>query len=64
MAKDYALRFVVNTTPDLLNDTIHQEVFSEFNGIRQLLLRQVVDTEEAQFREALIRLGWTPPKAV
>lgn len=31
------------------------------NGIREMIIRQVIDTGDAQVREALIKLGWTPP---
>ena len=31
-------------------------------GMRETILRTVVDTQEAGIRKALIDLGWTPPK--
>ena len=30
--------------------------------VRQTIVRLVIDTKEQQIREALIHLGWTPPK--
>ena len=32
------------------------------NDIRQESLRRVLDTQNQQIRQALIDLGWTPPK--
>jgi len=33
----------------------------EFNDQENNLIQIVFDTKEKQFREALIKLGWTPP---
>lgn len=30
--------------------------------VRRLIMRQVMDTQERAIREALIKMGWTPPK--
>lgn len=50
------LRYRVDTqvTKD---DLIVQELF---NG-QQMLSRWIMNTRDAQIREALITLGWTPP---
>jgi len=48
------------TTPSE-NGKIVQETFSIANGIRERIMRQVLDTSEQQIRDALIKLGWTPP---
>lgn len=32
-----------------------------FDGSRLRWTRHIVDTQESQVREALIKLGWTPP---
>lgn len=32
-----------------------------YENIRDIILRQVLDTNEEQVRQALIKLGWTPP---
>ena len=42
---------------------IWQDTFSVTNGLKERIMRQVIDTKEQQIREALIRLGWTPPNA-
>jgi hypothetical protein len=40
------------------------EQVTEFNdnGVREQLTRKLIDTNEVQLREALIKLGWTPPE--
>lgn len=40
---------------------VEQEMFSIRDGVREKILRQVLDTQEQQIKEALITLGWTPP---
>lgn len=49
-----------------VDEHIVQEVFdSEWRkDPTRLILRQVIDTKEAQIREALVRLGWTPPNSL
>lgn len=47
------------TYPD---GTIVQDITSEFDGARELILRRVIHTREQHVRDALIALGWTPPK--
>jgi uncharacterized coiled-coil protein SlyX len=51
--------FEVVTTPSE-DGKIVQETFSIATGIRERIMRQVLDTSEQQIRDALIRLGWTP----
>lgn len=41
---------------------IVQELSEVMDDMKQTLLRSVMDTKEQQTREALIRLGWTPPQ--
>ena len=58
------MRFEVITTP-YLDGRVEQEVFLlHMDNARDLLVRHVIDTQEAQVRAALIQLGWTPPGAV
>lgn len=33
----------------------------EQDGVRELIQRQVLDTQHRQVNEALVKLGWTPP---
>lgn len=47
------------TTVDMVNGVIRQRM--DYPGGLDAVELQVVDTKEAQFREALIALGWTPP---
>ena len=44
------------------NGIIEQDVNYEFYDERQEISRKIVDTMNSQFKEALIELGWTPPK--
>lgn len=42
--------------------TIATQVVDERdNGIRMNIAMQVINTRDAQVRDALIKLGWTPP---
>ena len=49
------------TTKIIADDKILLEVHSTLNGIRDDVMRRVMDTQEQQIRDALIQLGWTPP---
>jgi DnaJ-class molecular chaperone len=53
----------VNVKTDIFEDgKIIQEVFTEeVPNIMNSLIRTVIDTKEIQVRQALIKLGWTPP---
>lgn len=42
-------------------DLVVQTFYQECNGIRENLMRHVFHTQEEQFKQALIQLGWTPP---
>ena len=48
------------TTKIIADDKILLEVHSTLNGIRDDVMRRVMDTQEQQIRYALIALGWTP----
>ncbi len=52
-----SLKLTVNTAID--NTTIKQE----FVDVAGQMHRWVMDTRETQIREALIKLGWTPPSS-
>ena len=39
------------------------EVIDDIGTCHERLMRQVMDTKDQQIREALIKLGWTPPGA-
>ena len=49
------------TTKIIADDKILLEIHSTLNGIRDDVMRRVMDTQEQQIRDALIQLGWTPP---
>jgi hypothetical protein len=42
-------------------DIIKQEVSTSFLNMHTIVFRQIMDTQEEQIRQALIKLGWTPP---
>ena len=44
------------------NGMIYQRLYSEVNDIETMLYAQVIDTSNKQVFQALIDLGWTPPK--
>jgi hypothetical protein len=48
----------VKTYADPNTGRIIQEVFNYEN----VIMKQVMETKEEQIRQALIALGWTPPK--
>lgn len=50
---------VVTTTCG--NGDIAQETNLVTDGIREQLTRRLLHTQEQQFRDALVSLGWTPP---
>jgi hypothetical protein len=53
------LNIGVDTT--IQDNKIYQEFFSDFNSIRTVITRQVLDTAEEHVIQALIKMGWTPP---
>lgn len=59
------MKVTVTTTPHL-DGTIVQQV--RFDGmfamnVREQITQQVIRTQDAQVRAALVALGWTPPAA-
>jgi len=49
-------------TEVLPNGIIEQDVILLRDKIAQTISRTVIDTQEQQTRDALIKLGWTPPE--
>ena len=45
----------------LIDEMIHEPCTDVLQGAAQRHYRQVLDTKDALVREALIKLGWTPP---
>jgi len=54
------LKFRITTTPDI-NGDITQILSSEFGDVRQDIMRTVFHAQAAQLKEALVKMGWTPP---
>ncbi|RQO38626.1 hypothetical protein DBR37_01655 [Herminiimonas sp. KBW02] len=54
------INYSVDTQIDGLD--IIQTVRSRTDGTDQAVYRYIIQTGDAQTREALIKLGWTPPK--
>jgi hypothetical protein len=40
---------------------IYAELVHELNGVRETIIRGMIDTQDRLVREKLIALGWTPP---
>jgi len=55
------MRVTLTTIPDVSNGEIRQALVEELDGVPRRLAEWVVRTREADIREGLIRLGWTPP---
>ena len=43
---------------------IEQETLFNDHGLVGQMTRKLIDTNESQIREALIKLGWVPPESV
>ena len=56
------MKYTVKTTP-FTDGKILQIVDLESQNIIQTIMRDVLYTKEKQVKEALIKLGWTPPNA-
>lgn len=40
---------------------IASTIFNECMGVKEEIIRQVIKMQDEQVRQALIKLGWTPP---
>ena len=47
-------------------ETIHSEqyTYDEIEKTRHIISERIINTQEEQIREQLIKLGWTPPKEI
>lgn len=54
------LKYEVETL--VKDDSILQSVYSDFEDVREKMFSELLDLREAATREALIKLGWTPPE--
>lgn len=59
---DYKLDFNVST--EIQGDDIHTKIDMVMNGVIADTQRQIIKTKDAQVREALVKLGWTPPTSI
>lgn len=57
-------KYSVKLTPtvDLEKQLLHMDFQSKFNGIASQISRETVNFKDKCVRQALIALGWTPPK--
>lgn len=62
IAKDFLSSPRHETKTVIKKDLIVQEITYDYENIRELVLRTIIDTQDEQIKEALIKLGWTPPK--
>ena len=51
----------INVATHTAYDLITQDLYSEHDGVKELVLSTVINTRETQIRAALVKLGWTPP---
>jgi len=58
------LDFIVKTIPDMTTGDIRQTLRQKTPEFEREISTWVMRTREAGIREALIKLGWTPPGAV
>jgi len=56
------LKYTVDTKIDSENGDIIQSVTNEFNDVQTVLFTTITKTRDEQIKNALISLGWTPPK--
>jgi hypothetical protein len=60
MSED-SIKYKVTTTFGRLDGAISQELVHEMRDTQVRLMTWVMETRERGAREALIKLGWTPP---
>lgn len=59
MARQYG--YHLETRLDDCSGVIEQVLFSTMDDARTEVMRTVLKTQEEHIRQALIKLGWTPP---
>lgn len=57
-------KYSVRLTPifDLKKQLLHIDFESKFNGMASQISRETLNFKDQCVRQALIALGWTPPK--
>jgi len=53
--------YEVHTIIDQETEQIQQIVYSHFEDVRMRVVHEVYNLKDTAVREALIKLGWTPP---
>lgn len=56
------MKFNISTTIFDDGKIVQEILLKERNDVAEVLKQVIIDTREAQIREALISLGWIPPK--
>jgi len=60
-----SIKYDINTIINYKDKRIIQDIRSpNIDNIIQTIHRTILDTKEEQLRDALIKLGWTPPKDI
>lgn len=54
------MKMTINTS--IIGQKIYQSLQEEVDSVKNHLITWVTDTKEKSIRNALISLGWTPPK--
>ena len=54
----------VKVTINALDETIHFSSFVQDDEVMIYINHWLIDTQETAVRDALIKLGWTPPSEV
>lgn len=53
----------LSVTTDIQDGKIIQELTNQVGpDLTESMMRTIIDTKEEHVKEALIKLGWTPPK--
>ena len=53
---------IIIDTESLHDGRIFQTIRTDLKGIEEIIMQTVIHTREEQTKQALIGLGWTPPK--
>lgn len=56
------MKLTITTTPHAYSMVITQELTEQFDGVETKLMQWIYKTRDAGVRDALIKLGWTPPE--
>jgi hypothetical protein len=54
----------IHVKADFTPDMIAVTTYSEINGLHDKIVQQIIHLRDDAVRQALIELGWTPPKKI